>query len=89
MKPTGANYNKTARFKQGEAFYSLGYGFVITAIASAKLAIMKRKPLLFFDYIQGFWKAKLNKKPLLVTEDQAKFIRNYRWNKMKAKLFNA
>ena len=89
LKPTGANYNKTARFKQGEAFYSLGYGFVITAIASAKLAIMKRKPLLFFDYIQGFWKAKLNKKPLLVTEDQAKFIRNYRWNKMKAKLFNA
>lgn len=88
LKPTGANYNKTARFKQGEAFYSLGYGFVITAIASAKLAIMKRKPFLFFDYIQGFWKAKLSKKPLLVSDEQAKFIRNYRWNKMKGKLFN-
>ena len=87
LKPTGANYNKTARFKQGEAFYALGYGFVITAIASAKLAIMKRKPLLFFDYIQGFWKAKLSKKPLLVSDEQAKFIRNYRWNKMKGKLF--
>ena len=87
LKPTGANYNKTARFKQGEAFYSLGYGFLITAIASAKLAIMKRKPLLFFDYIQGFWKAKLSKKPLLVSDEQAKFIRNYRWNKMKEKLF--
>lgn len=87
LKPTGANYNKTARFKQGEAFYSLGYGFVITAIASAKLAIMKRKPLLFFDYIQGFWKAKFSKKPLLVSDEQAKFIRNYRWNKMKEKLF--
>jgi glycosyltransferase involved in cell wall biosynthesis len=88
LKPTGANYDKTARFKQGEAFYSLGYGFVITAIASAKLAIMKRKPLLFFDFIQGFWKAKLSKKPLLVSDEQAKFIRNYRWNKMKGKLFN-
>jgi glycosyltransferase involved in cell wall biosynthesis len=87
LKPTGANYNKSARFKQGEAFYSLGYGFLITAIASAKLAIMKRKPLLFFDYIQGFWKAKLSKKPLLVTDEQAKFIRNHRWNKMKEKLF--
>ena len=87
LKPTGANYNKTARFKQGEAFYSLGYGFVITAIASAKLAIMKRKPLLFFDYVQGFWKAKFSKKPLLVSDEQAKFIRNYRWNKMKEKLF--
>ena len=87
LKPTGANYNKSARFKQGEAFYSIGYGFLITAIASAKLAIMKRKPLLFFDYIQGFWKAKLSKKPLLISDEQAKFIRNYRWNKMKEKLF--
>ena len=87
LKPTGANYNKTARFKQGEAFYSLGYGFIITAIASAKLAILKRKPLLFFDYIQGFWKAKLSKKPLLVSEEQAQFIRKYRLQKMKDKLF--
>ncbi len=87
LKPTGANYNKAARYKQGEAFYSLGYGFIITAIASAKLAMMKKKPFLFTDYIIGFWKAKLIKKPLLVTPKQAKFIRNYRWKKMKAKLF--
>jgi hypothetical protein len=87
LKPTGANYNKTARYKQGEAFYSLGYGFFITTIASAKLAMMKKKPLLFLDYIKGFWKAKSAKKPLLVTEEQAKFIRNYRLQKMKEKLF--
>lgn len=87
LKPTGANYNKTARYKQGEAFYSLGYGFWITAIASAKLAMMKKKPLLFLDYIKGFWKAKSEKKSLLVTEEQAKFIRNYRLKKMKEKLF--
>lgn len=87
LKPTGANYNKTARYKQGEAFYTLGYGFFITAIASLKLAMRKGKPLLFADYIKGFWKAKSAKKPLLVTEEQAKFIRNYRWKKMKEKLF--
>ena len=87
LKPTGANYNKTARYKQGEAFYTLGYGFFITAIASLKLALMKKKPLLFLDYMQGFWKAKLNKTPLLVTNEQAAFIRNYRWKKMKQKLF--
>ena len=28
-----------------------------------------------------------SKKPLLVTHEQAKFIRNYRWKKMKEKLF--
>jgi len=86
LKPTGANYNKTARFKQGEAFYSLGYGLIITVIASLKLAMRKGKPLLFIDYINGFWKAKSAKKPLLVTAEQAKYIRNYRWKKMKKKL---
>jgi glycosyltransferase involved in cell wall biosynthesis len=87
LKPTGANYNKTARYKQGEAFYTLGYGFLITSIASAKLAIMKKKPLLFLDYIKGFVKAKSAKTPLLVTPEQAKFIRKYRLQKMKEKLF--
>lgn len=87
LKPTGANYNKTARYKQGEAFYTLGYGFWITAIASAKLAMMKKKPFLFLDYIQGFWKAKAAKKTMLVNPEQAKFIQKYRLQKMKEKLF--
>ena len=87
LKPTGASYNKAARYKQGEAFYSLGYGFIITAISSLKLAMRKGKPLLFIDYIMGFWKAKSSGKPLFVTVEQAKFFRNYRWKKMKEKLF--
>ncbi len=87
LKPTGANYNKSARFKQGEAFYSLGYGFLITVIASVKLAMMKKQPLLFFDYLQGFWKAKAANKPLLVSAEQANFIQKYRWNKMKEKIY--
>ena len=87
LKPTGANYNKTARYKQGEAFYTLGYGFFITAVASLKLAMRKGKPLLFLDYIKGFWKAKRENKTMLVTAEQAKFVRKYRWKKMKEKLF--
>jgi len=87
LKPTGANYNKAARYKQGEAFYTLGYGLLITTIAGAKLAMRKNKPLLFIDYIKGFLKAKAEKRPLLVTAEQAKFIKAYRWKKMKAKIF--
>ena len=79
LKPTGLQYNKKARYKQGEAFYSLGYGFWITAIASIKLAYKKKKILLFFDYILGFLKAWNFKKQKLVTNEQAKFIKNYRW----------
>lgn len=88
LKPTGASYNQTARYKQGEAFYTLGYGFWITAIASLKLATRKKKPLLMLDYLKGFWIAKRQQKALLVTPEQARFIRNYRWKKMKAKLFS-
>ena len=87
LKPTGASYTKAARYKQGEAFYTLGYGFMITAIASAKLAMRKKKPLLFFDYINGFIKAKNTKREMLVTGEQADFIKKHRWDRMKAKLF--
>ena len=87
LKPTGANYDKTSRYKQGEAFYTLGYGFIITCIASMKLAVRKQKLLLFIDYLNGFFKAKFSNKELLVTKDQAKFIRNYRFKKMVLKLF--
>lgn len=87
LKPTGASYDKTARYKQGEAFYTLGYGFWITAIASLKLALKKKKPLLFIDYLKGFWQAKSSGKELLVTNKQAKFIRKYRLKKMREKLF--
>jgi len=86
LKPTGANYNKTARYKQGEAFYTLGYGFFITAVASLKLAMRKGKPLLFIDYIKGFWKAKAENKMMLVSPEQAKFVRAYRGKKMKEKI---
>lgn len=87
LKPTGANYNQVSRYKQGEAFYTLGYGFFITAIASLKLAMRKGKLLLFVDYIKGFWKAKAEKKPMLVNPEQARFVRAYRWKKIKEKLF--
>ena len=86
LKSTGANYNNKARYKQGEAFYSLGYGFIITCISSAKLAFMKKKPGLFLDYMMGYFRALWQRKPLLVTADQAQFIREYRWQKMKQKI---
>lgn len=87
LKPTGASYTKAARYKQGEAFYTLGYGLFITAIASLKLALRKGKPFLFIDYLMGFWKAKKENKTMLVTPSQAKFVKQYRWEKMKEKIF--
>ena len=87
LKPTGANYNKTARLKQGEAFYRLRYGLIITTIAGLKLALKKGKPLLFIDYISGFLNAKKNGVTYFVSETEGKFIRNLRWKNMRKKIF--
>lgn len=86
LKPTGKSYNKTARFKQGEAFYRLRYGFWLTAIASVKLAFKKGKPLLTFDYLRGYFKAQKASSTFLVSKEEGRFIRSLRWKKIKAKL---
>ena len=87
LKPTGKNYNKTSKYKQGEAFYSLRYGFVITFIASAKLAFKKKDLGFFLNCITGFLYAKNEKRPYLVNKDEGRFIKNLRWKKMQEKLF--
>ncbi|CAM4272677.1 glycosyltransferase family 2 protein [Gillisia limnaea] len=87
LKPTGASYNLTSKYKQGEAFYRLRYGFSITLIASVKLAYLKRNFGLFNNYLSGYFKAKKEKQPFLVSEEEGRFIRNLRWQKMRRKIF--
>lgn len=87
LKPTGAVYDASARFKQGEAFYALGYDYTLTLIASLKLALRKNKPALAADYLRGFMAAKKNRIPKLVSPAEQKFVRQYRWRKIREKLF--
>jgi glycosyltransferase involved in cell wall biosynthesis len=87
LKPTGKNYSKTSKYKQGAAFYRLRYGFVISVIASAKLAFKKKNLGFFWDCIAGFIRAKNEKRPFLVNQEEGRFIRNLRWKKMQQKLF--
>ncbi len=86
LKPTGALYNKEARYKQGEAFYKIGYSFTLAFIASLKLAFLKRTPLLFIDYIIGFYNAQKKQTQKLVTPQESKFIKALRWKIIKRKL---
>lgn len=87
LKPTGTTYNKTARYKQGEAFYKLGYGSILSCIASIKLALLKKQPLLLIDYLKGYYKASKNNIKKLVTNDEANYIRSLRWKGIWKKLF--
>lgn len=85
LKPTGISYNKASRYLQGEAMYKMRYGFVITLISALKLAYKKHRFSLFKDYIAGYFEAKKNQLPFLVSEEEGLFIRNLRWKGIKNK----
>ena len=87
LKPTGATYSAKAKYKQGEAFYRMRYGFLLTLIASGKLASKKGKLQFLSDYLKGYRLAQKQNLPFLVTEDEGKFIRDLRWKKIRQKLF--
>ena len=87
LRPTGFTYNKKAKWKQGEAFYKLRYGFLITAIASAKLAFKKKQLSLFKDYMLGYLRASAQKMPFLVGKKEGAFIRRLRYKKIWSKFF--
>jgi hypothetical protein len=87
LKPTGATYSNKGYEKQGEAMYKMDYGLVITCIASLKIAIKRSKLSVFVEYLKGYFNAKNKKLPKLVTQAEGKFIRAYRWQGIKQKLF--
>lgn len=82
LKPTGKSYDRTAKYLQGEAMYKMRYGLVITLISALKLSLKKGKPLLFVDYVKGYFKAKRSGAEYLVTSEEGKFIRKTRWKGM-------
>jgi glycosyltransferase involved in cell wall biosynthesis len=86
LKPTGVTYSKRAKYKQGEAFYKMRYGYKLTQLASLKLALKKKQLSFYFDCLRGFAKAKKEKQPFLVSEKEGAFIREYRWKNIKKKL---
>ena len=85
LRPTASRYNPQAQYMQGGMFYRLRYGGVLSFLASAKLAYKKRSLRLFWDYMKGYFKAKREKQPFLVTPEEGKWIRAYRWRHIKRK----
>lgn len=86
LKPTGQVYTKSSKYRQGEAFYKMRYGFWLTLVASAKLASKKDNFQIFTDCLKGYRKARTKKLDFLVSEKEGEFIRNLRWVKIRKKL---
>lgn len=87
LRPLGNAYNKKAKLLQGKAMFTMRYGFLITLIASLKMAFKQKKPRAFIDNLQGYFLARKEKTGFLVSPVEGKFIRQLRWRKIKAKLF--
>src|SRR5690606_9745077 len=88
LRPLGNAYNQKAKLLQGKAMFTMRYGFLITLIASLKMALKQKKPRAFIDNLRGYFSAWKEKAAYLVNPIEGKFIRQLRWEKMKAKLFN-
>lgn len=86
LRPTGKAYNKKSKRLQGKAMYTMRYGFIITCIASVKMAVKNKSFPAFWNNIAGFVAAYKNGTSFIVTKKEGVFIRNLRWYNIKRKL---
>lgn len=86
LRPTGHAYNEKAKLLQGKAMYTMRYGFLITLIASAKMAWKLKKWKVLIDNFEGYYTAKKEKTPFLASKKEGQFIRKLRWKNIKRKL---
>ena len=87
MRPVGEAYSEKAKLLQGQAMYSMRYGFWITVLASLKMALKKDRASVFIDNMKGYFSAKRVALPYLVSEAEGQFIRKLRWRNIRRKLF--
>ncbi|WP_194850058.1 glycosyltransferase [Nonlabens antarcticus] len=86
LKPTGASYKPNSMKLQGEAFFKMRYGIVLTSITALKMAAKKKEWQLLKDYLSGYFKAQKNGVEPLLNKDQGRFLRSYRWKGIRSKL---
>ncbi len=88
LKPTGKNYTYTSKFLQGEALYKMRFGIMLSFISVVKTSINIGKLSMIFFAIFGYANALIKRKERIVTKEQGKFIRKYRWRKALSNLLN-
>lgn len=86
-KPTGALYKKSHAKKMGLAMYKIDYKIFISIIAALKSSMNKKSIKDFFVIMRSYFKAIFDNTKKIVTKEEGSFIRQYRWEKMKEKLF--
>ena len=86
LRPTGDAYDPKAKLLQGKAMYTMRYGFWISCISSIKMAWKQKNRKAFLTNMYGFFTAKKEQEPFLVSAKEGRFIRKLRWKGIKQKL---
>jgi len=86
LRPTGRSYRPGSMILQGEAFYRMRYGILISLIATLKMAWKQKDIRVIWANHKGYWRALRNKVPRIVSPEEGSFIRRYRWKKILGSL---
>lgn len=86
-KPTGQSYAQSLPKRFGISLFQMRYSFSLASITCLKMAFNKKSFVFGVQSIWSFLKADSKKNPFLISDKEGKFIRDYRWKNIKAKLF--
>ena len=87
LRPTGSGYSRENTRRQGEALYKLRYGWVLGGLASLKMAFNRNHFFAPLEHLQGALKAMRSGEPALLSPEEGRFARNWRWREIRKKLF--
>ncbi len=86
LKPTGKTYTPKSKHLQGEALYKMRYGYWLMLLTAIKTGINKRSLSYALNMISGYNLARNAKIEPLVSQEEGKFIREYRWKGVRKAL---
>lgn len=86
LRPTGRSYDIGSMALQGEAFYRMRYGPVISFLATLKMAWKQKDLRVIKANYRGYVAASRQKKIRIVSPEEGRFIRRYRWKRILGSL---
>lgn len=87
LRPTGKTYDQSASFKQGQAYYQLRYGFLLSLLSAVKMAMRKKSLKIIWNSLSGYLRARQQGLTPIVNKQEGLFIRKFRWKTIRQKLF--
>ena len=88
LKPTGLNYNKSAKYLQGEALYKMRFGIVLSLLSAIKRAYNLRS-ITYLIFIKiGYIMSVFSAKNRMVSKKEGVFIRKLIWKNIFKKVIS-